>query len=387
MSDHVRERWRMGVEARALVLVTGVLLAFGLVVVYSASVILATQHHLGSAYYFRRQLEGVLLGIIVFAVAAKTDAERWTKWAWPLMLVTLALMVVTVLPFTASLAPRIHGARRFLFGASIQPSEIAKIAVVMWTAALIVKKGDQLRHLTTGFLPFLVVVGALDVLAAIEPDLSVAMIYTFVMAVVLFAGGVRIGHFIVLGVLSVPLLWHESGRLKYVAERVAAFRHLTSAAKTINYQLLQSLIAVGSGGLIGVGLGNGRQQYGFVPFPYDDFVGSVIGEEWGFLGLSLVVIAFAAYGWLGFRIARSARTPFQQLVAVGLTITTLITAYLHIGVVIGLLPTTGLTLPFISYGRSNLILSLLMTGVLVNIGSMRERVIGAQATDPTDPTT
>jgi cell division protein FtsW len=224
-------------------------------------------------------------------------------------------------------------------------------------------------------------------LAAIEPDLSVAMIYTFVMAVVLFAGGVRIGHFIVLGVLSVPILWHESGRLKYVAERVAAFRHLTSAAKTINYQLLQSLIAVGSGGLIGVGLGNGRQQYGFVPFPYDDFVGSVIGEEWGFLGLSLVVIAFAAYGWLGFRIARAARTPFQQLVAVGLTITTLITAYLHIGVVIGLLPTTGLTLPFISYGRSNLILSLLMTGVLVNIGSMRERVIGARATDPTDPTT
>lgn len=373
----------MGVEARALVLVTAALLAFGLVVVYSASVILATEHHLGSAYYFTRQLQGVLLGIIAFAVAAKMDAERWTRWAWPLMLVTLALMIVTVLPFTASLAPRIHGSRRFLFGASIQPSEIAKLAVVMWTAALIVKKGDQLRHLTTGFLPFLLVVGALDVLAAIEPDLSVAMIYTFVMAVVLFTGGVRIGHFIVLGVLSVPLLWHEGGRLKYVADRVVAFRHLTSAARTINYQLLQSLIAVGSGGLVGVGLGNGRQQYGFVPFPYDDFVGSVIGEEWGFLGLFLVVIAFAAYGWLGFRIARAARTPFQQLVAVGLTITTLITAYLHIGVVIGLLPTTGLTLPFVSYGRSNLVLSLFMTGILVNIGSVRERVIGAQATDPT----
>jgi cell division protein FtsW len=373
----------MGVEARALVLVTAALLAFGLVVVYSASVILATEHHLGSAYYFTRQLQGVLLGIIAFAVAAKMDAERWTRWAWPLMLVTLALMIVTVLPFTASLAPRIHGSRRFLFGASIQPSEIAKLAVVMWTAALIVKKGDHLRHLTTGFLPFLLVVGALDVLAAIEPDLSVAMIYTFVMAVVLFTGGVRIGHFIVLGVLSVPLLWHEGGRLKYVADRVVAFRHLTSAARTINYQLLQSLIAVGSGGLVGVGLGNGRQQYGFVPFPYDDFVGSVIGEEWGFLGLLLVVIAFAAYGWLGFRIARAARTPFQQLVAVGLTITTLITAYLHIGVVIGLLPTTGLTLPFVSYGRSNLVLSLFMTGILVNIGSVRERVIGAQATDPT----
>jgi len=378
----VRERWRIGVEGRALVLVMAVLLAFGLVVVYSASVVLATEHHLGSAYYFTRQLEGVAAGLVVFAVTAKTDAERWARWAWPIMLVTLALMLVTILPFTASLAPRIHGARRFLLGASVQPSEIAKLAVVIWTAMLVVRKGPQLRHLTTGFLPFLLVIGALDVLAAIEPDLSVAMIYTVVMAIVLFAGGVRIGHFIVLGVLSVPLLWHEGGRLRYVAERVAAFRHLTTGAHTINYQLQQSLIAVGSGGLLGVGLGNGRQQYGFVPFPYDDFVGSVIGEEWGFIGMLAVIIAFGLYGWMGFRIARTARTPFQQLVAVGLTVTTLITAYLHIGVVIGLLPTTGLTLPFVSYGRSNLVLSMLMTGILVNIGSVRERVIGGSATDP-----
>jgi len=378
----VRERWRIGVEGRAMVLVMAVLLAFGLVVVYSASVVLATEHHLGSAYYFTRQLEGVVAGLVVFAVTAKTDAERWARWAWPIMLVTLVLMLVTILPFTAALAPRIHGARRFLFGASVQPSEIAKLAVVIWTAMLVVRKGPLLRRLTTGFLPFLLVIGALDVLAALEPDLSVAMIYTVVMAIVLFAGGVRIGHFILLGVLSVPLLWHEGGRLRYVAERVAAFRHLTTGAHTINYQLQQSLIAVGSGGLFGVGLGNGRQQYGFVPFPYDDFVGSVIGEEWGFVGILAVIIAFGVYGWMGFRIARTARTPFQQLVAVGLTVTTLITAYLHIGVVIGLLPTTGLTLPFVSYGRSNLVLSMLMTGILVNIGSVRERVIGRAATDP-----
>jgi cell division protein FtsW len=150
----------------------------------------------------------------------------------------------------------------------------------------------------------------------------------------------------------------------------------------VNYQLRESLTAVGSGGLLGVGFGQGRQQYGFLPYPYSDFIGSNIGEEWGFAGLTFLTLAFAAYAYLGFRIARKARSRFLQLAAVGLTATLVMTAYLHIGVVIGLLPTTGLTLPFISYGRSNLLLSLLMTGVLVNIGSEKERVIGERATDP-----
>jgi cell division protein FtsW len=139
---------------------------------------------------------------------------------------------------------------------------------------------------------------------------------------------------------------------------------------------------VGSGQIFGVGFGRGRQQYGFLPFGYDDFIAGHVGEEWGFIGLTLLVLAFALYAALGFRIARKARTPFLQLVAVGLTVTMVLTAYLHIGVATGLLPTTGLTLPFISYGRSNLILSLLMTGILVNIGSSREKVFGGAATDP-----
>jgi cell division protein FtsW len=141
-------------------------------------------------------------------------------------------------------------------------------------------------------------------------------------------------------------------------------------------------VAVGSGQIFGVGFGEGRQQYGFLPYPYSDFIGSNIGEEWGFVGLAAVILAFAVYGLFGFRIARKARSPFLQLVATGLTFTTVLTAYLHIGVVIGLLPTTGLTLPFVSFGRSNLVLTLLMTGILVNIGSVRERVIGGDATNP-----
>lgn len=378
----VRERWRMGIEARALVLVTAVLLVFGLAVLYSASAILAMHEGHGSAYYLIRQITGAAAGIVAFAVVAKMDAARWERWAWPVMGITLLALLVIVLPFTESIAPRIHGSRRFLLASSFQPSELGKLAVVVWTAMLAVKKGDALRRLTKGVLPFFVIVGALDVLVMLEPDLSTAMLYTLLVGVLLFAAGARIGHFVLLGMVAVPLLWDQMQRLQYALLRMSAFLDPGAAPREVSYQLKQSLIAVGSGRLLGVGFGEGRQQLGFLPFPFNDFIGSNIGEEWGFVGLALLVLAFALYGWLGFRIARAARSPFLSLVALGLTFTTVLTAFLHIGVVIGLLPTTGLTLPFISYGRSNLVLSLVMTGILVNIGSTRERVIGERATDP-----
>ena len=378
----LRHRWSMGVEARVLVILTGVLLAFGVATVYSASAIVEMQAGQGHAYLLLRQLTGMAAGVVLFAIAAKTDAELWEKWAWPLMALTIVLLVVVILPFTATIAPRIHGSRRYVFGASLQPSELAKLAVVVWTSMLVVKKGPAMRRLTKGLLPFLVVIGALDILVMLEPDLSTAMMFTLLMGIILFAGGVRIGHFVALGVMLIPLLYVKIERLNYVLLRMTAFFDPGGAPPEVSYQLRQSLIAVGSGQIFGVGFGRGRQQYGFLPLGYDDFIAGHIGEEWGFVGLALLVVAFAIYAAVGFRIARKARTPFLQLVAVGLTVTTVLTAYLHIGVATGLLPTTGLTLPFISYGRSNLILSLVMTGILVNIGSSRERVFGEAATDP-----
>jgi cell division protein FtsW len=375
-------RWQMGLEARALVILTGVLLAFGLATVYSASAIVEMQAGYGHAHLLVRQLLGMAVGVTLFAVAAKLDAEIWEKWAWPIMIISLVLLIVVILPFTATIAPRVHGSRRYLFGSSLQPSELAKLALIVWTSMLVIKKGPALRRLTKGLLPFLVIVGALDILVMLEPDLSTAMMFTLVMGIILFAGGVRVGHFVALGILLVPLLYVKIERLNYVLLRMSAFFDPGAAPLEVSYQLRQSLIAVGSGQIFGVGFGRGRQQYGFLPFGYDDFIAGHIGEEWGFIGLALLVIAFAVYAALGFRIARKARTPFLQLVAVGLTVTMVLTAYLHIGVATGLLPTTGLTLPFISYGRSNLVLSLLMTGILVNIGSSREKVFGGAATDP-----
>ena len=375
-----RDRWAMSVEARALVVLTAALTVFGLSFLYSASAIVAMQADQASWFFVSRQALGVVAGIVVFASAAKIDAERLRKFAWPIMILTLILMLITVLPFTTSIAPVHGGSRRFILGRSLQPSELGKLAVVIWTAMMVVKKGDKMRRLTKGLLPILLIIGILDLTAILQPDLSVALMFTLTMGIILFSGGARIGHFVVLGAVAMPVMWGQLVRLQYALGRVLTFFRAENTE--IQHQLRQSLIAVGSGGFWGQGFGQGRQQFGWVPLGYNDFVASTIGEEWGFLGMVLLVGLFATYAYLGMRIARQARSPFLQLVAVGLTITTVITAFVHIGVVIGLLPTTGLTLPFVSYGRSNLLLSFLMTGILVNIGSRRERVTGSGATNP-----
>jgi cell division protein FtsW len=382
---HERVRWRMTFEARLLVVLTATILVCGLVTLYSASAIVAVQEGAPSWNYLVRQLTGVGVGLVAFALLAKWDAERWREYAWPLIGLAIFTMLITILPgMPERFAPRINGSRRFLLGGSIQPSEFGKFALVVWTAMLIVKKGgaEGLKRLTKGLMPFGMILGVLSVIAVLQPDFSVPLFYALVMGTMLFAAGARIGHFVLIGVLALPVVWKEIHRLEYVMARILGFAGAEGAQQAVNYQLTQSLIAVGSGGLFGVGFGQGRQQYGFLPLPYNDFIGSNIGEEWGFIGMLVLIGSFALWGWLGFRIAKQARSPFTQLLALGITVTTVVTAYLHIGVVIGLLPTTGLTLPFVSYGRSNILLSLVTTAILVNIGSTAERVVGSHASDP-----
>jgi cell division protein FtsW len=386
VQDGTRERWHMGVEARALLLVTAVLVSFGLVVLYSASSIVAVSQGRPGHVFLLRQASGALVGIVAFAVAAKIDADWWRRLAWPIMGISLLLMLITVLPGTGSFVSSIGGSRRYLFNGSLQPSELAKFAVIVWTAMLLVKKGEAVRRLGKGLLPFFAVVGTLSVLAALEPDLSVAMMFCLLMTVLLFVGGARVAHFVFLAALTIPLLVQQVSTSRYVRERVRSFlarEQADVARKTVvSGQQFQSLVAVGSGQALGVGFGEGNQQRGWLPLAYNDFIGSVIGEELGFVGIAGITLAFALYGWLGFRIARKARSPFTAILAVGLTFATVFTAFIHIGVVVGLLPNTGLTLPFISYGRSNLLLTLAMTGILVNVGSERQRVYGSGATDP-----
>ncbi len=377
-----RERWRMSIEARALVMVTAILVTFGLAVLYSASAIVAVDAGSPGHHFVVRQGLGVIAGALGFAVLAKLDAEMWKKWAWPVMIVSLILMIVVVLPGTEA----IYGSRRALFGGSIQPSELAKFAILVWTPMLLVKKGARVKEVRKGLMPFAVVIGSLCVLAILEPDYSVAMMFCLLMAVLLFVGGAKISHFVLFGTLGLLLMSVKMADTDYVRERLRSFSEgeqaLADRKSPTADQQYQSLVAVGSGGVMGVGFGQGNQQRGWLPLAYNDFIGSIVGEEFGFLGLAGLTVLFALYGWLGFRIAREARSPFLTLVAVGLTFTTVFTAFIHLAVVIGLLPNTGLTLPFVSYGRSNLVLTLAMTGILVNIGSSRERVYGVSATDP-----
>ncbi len=377
-----RERWRMSIEARAVVMVTAILVTFGLAVLYSASSLVAVNAGSPGHHFVVRQGVGVVAGAIAFAVLAKLDAEMWKKWAWPVMIVSLILMIVVVLPGTEA----IYGSRRALFGGSIQPSELAKFAILVWTPMLLVKKGARVKEVRKGLMPFAVVIGSLCVLAILEPDYSVAMMFCLLMAVLLFVGGAKISHFVLFGTLGLLLMGVKMADSNYVRERLRSFSEgeqaLSNRKSPTADQQYQSLVAVGSGGVLGVGFGQGNQQRGWLPLAYNDFIGSIVGEEFGFLGLAGLTALFALYGWLGFRIAREARSPFLTLVAVGLTFTTVFTAFIHLAVVIGLLPNTGLTLPFVSYGRSNLVLTLAMTGILVNIGSSRERVYGVSATDP-----
>src|SRR5689334_3707024 len=238
----------MSPEAQGLMLVSAMLLAYGLAVLYSASALVAMNENHASAFYLLRQLSGAAAGAVAFAVVAKIDAEKWREWAWPLMWFTIVTMALTlVLP--DSIAPRINGSKRFLFGSSFQPSEIGKLSVIIWVSMLIVKKGDTLRRLTKGLAPFFVVIGLLAGLAALEPDLSVAMLYTLLMALLLFVGGARMGHFVALAALAIPVLWHKIERLQYAFLRVTTFLDPGGApAAAVNYQLKQSLLAVGSGG-------------------------------------------------------------------------------------------------------------------------------------------
>ncbi|MBL0941076.1 MAG: FtsW/RodA/SpoVE family cell cycle protein [Gemmatimonadaceae bacterium] len=387
MSDMpgTRERWRMSLEGRALVLVTAGLVAFGLAVLYSASALQAVSKNSPGHFFVLRQAVGAAAGIVAFVVLSKVDAERFRALAWPIMGLAIVLMAAVFMPGMQS--NEIYGSRRYLFGGSLQPSEFAKFAVLVWTPMLLVKKGELVRKLGKGIMPFVVVIGTLVILALLEPDVSVAMTFCLLMAVLLFVGGARISHFMLFGVVGMLLVGFQAAQNPYIRERVKDFWKTGGSAATtqqenVRDQQYQSLVAVGSGGVVGVGFSQGNQQRGWLPLAYNDFIGSIIGEELGFIGLAGITLAFALYGWLGFRIARQARSPYLALLAIGLTFTTVFTAFVHLGVVIRLLPNTGLTLPFVSYGRSNLLLTLAMTGILVNIGSQRERVYGVAATDP-----
>jgi cell division protein FtsW len=362
-------RW----ETRLLGVVTLVLLAFGIAATYGAASLATLKGQSVGLSFAVRQLSGAVLGGILLLWASRQDYYRWRAWAWPLLLITIGFLLVPLLPFTREFAPSLNGARRWVDIGPInfQPSELARLAVVIWVAMLASKKGAQVREFKKGILPFIVILGLVSLLILLEPNLSMATLVALLGGLVLFTSGARIGHFILLGGVAVILVFHQIRDAQYRLARVLTFLNPGEATTAGGFQIYQSLIGIGSGGLFGTGFGEGQQKLGYLPYAYSDFLFSTIGEEWGFVGVLVVVALFALFCWLGFRIARTAADPFGQYLAVGLTATIGLTAFMHMAVSLGLMPTTGLTLPFMSYGRSSQVISLLGTGILINIGRLR----------------
>lgn len=357
---------------RWLLAVTSALLAFGLISVYSASSHVAQQKGLPDSYYLFQQMNRAGAGIFALAVASVIDYRQYRRFAWPLVVVTILLLTLLLLPGTEALAPRINGARRWLhLGVTIQPSELAKITVILWTAAIAVKKQDRLHSFRYGLFPCLLVVGLMCLLVVLQPHFSATLMIAAVACAVLFAAGARLVHFAALTAAALPIAWLQVAGSGYRLARVTAFANPAATASAGGYQLNQSLIAVGSGGVFGVGFGQSSLKMSYLPEPQNDFIYSIIAEEWGFIGAVLVIGLFLAWALLGLSISRAAPDLYGRLVAVGITVLVALAAFGHIGVALGVFPTTGVNLPFISAGGTNLILMLGATGILLNISKGR----------------
>lgn len=358
---------------RGLLAISAMLVLFGLLSVYSASSFVAGARGLPDSYFLVQQLGHAVVGGVALLIASFIDYRRYRALAWPMLAAAAALLVLLVLPWTTSIAPPVNGARRWLqvFGVAFQPSELAKVAVVVWTAALAVKKQDRLRSLRHGLLPFLLVLGPVLLLILVEPHLSATLITAALILIVLFAAGARIGHFLLLGVAGIPLLWSRVTQTGYQLERILAFLNPGLDAQGVGYQLEQSIIAVGSGGVFGVGFGESTQKLYYLPEPQNDFIYPIVAEEWGLVGAVSLLALFLVWTLIGLRIALTAPDLFGRLLAIGLTAIIAVGAFGHMGVTLGLLPTTGVSLPFVSAGGTGLVIAMGVTGVLYNISAQR----------------
>ncbi len=351
---------------RAVVLL---LVGFGLVMVYSASSVLSMVHFGRSTAYFTSQLSKAVVGLAAMLVAARVDYRVWARLAKPLLWISLGCLALVVMPGAGRLAPEVNGARRWLAlpGFSFQPLEVARLALIVWMAATIVRKGAKLDRPTEGLVPLLVVPVAMAGLLFLEPDFKGATLLLALAGAMLFLGGVRWRHLGAMAVGTLPVAGFVLVLEPYRLRRLAAFLHRGQDMQGVSYQINQSLISLGSGGWLGVGLGSSKQKFAFLPAAHNDFIFSIIGEELGLVGTLGVLALFLVFGWLGFRAARRAPDGFGFLLASGCTTLILLAALVNMGVATAVLPTTGLTLPFISYGGTALIVQLTAVGIVLSV--------------------
>ncbi len=343
------------------------LLVLGTLMVYSASFVVAHNEFDDDAYFLNRQLMWIAVGGVGMLLALRIDYRRWRALSLPIMFGCIGLLVLVLVPGIGSTS---YGAVRWLKlgGVQIQPSEIAKLAIVLYLADWLSRRGSLVGGFMKGLLPFAIIVGIVATLVEVQPDLGTTAIIVGTSACVFFVAGANLLHIVLLGVTAcgagAAVLAHLSG---YQLERIRAFLDPWSDVQGSGWHTAQGLIALGSGGLLGHGLGNGLQKYYWVPNAHTDAIFAIIGEELGFLGCVGVMGLFGILSWRGFLIAWRAPDPFARLFATGLTCLLTLQALVNVAVVTNSLPYTGVTLPLVSFGGSSTVISLIAIGLLLNI--------------------
>src|SRR5687767_9679786 len=344
---------------------TAGLALFGVVMVYSASAVIALQENHSQFYYVMKQGIWTLIGFGAMFVMMRFDYQLLNR-AW----IVYGLLLVTLVLLLAVFAfPAVNGARRWIKGSgfSMQPSELAKLSLAIFVAYFIQRRAGEEESFWKTFLPCLFVLGIVAALVMKQPDLGTALMLAIIVFTMCYAGGVRVRHMLFAMVPALLFLGNMLIFTPFRMKRMAAFMDPWADAQGTGYQVVQSLIAVGSGGQNGLGFAQGRQKLLFLPFAHSDFIFAVIGEELGLIGALIVVIVFAVFLWRGMRAALRAPDRFGMLLGIGIVVGIVAQALLNISVVLALLPTKGIPLPFISYGGSSLVPTLAAVGILLNI--------------------
>jgi cell division protein FtsW len=354
---------------RGLLIAVLMLVGFGVVMVYSASVGVADMRHGDPTLFLRNHLLHAALAIMALAVGMSLDYRAYRHYVYWILGVSILLLFLLVIGFGAT----INNSTRWIGpeGLRFQPSELAKLAFVFYLAYSLEKKHEQMRSFTIGFLPHLIVCCIIMLLCLAQPDLGTCVLLGLVMFVMLFVGGTRVSYIVAMLFVSIPMTASYIANSSFRMKRILAWLDPWQDRADSGYQTVNALTSLGSGEWFGLGLGNGRQKMGFVPESWTDFIYASIGEELGFVGVAAVALLFLFLFWRGYRITTQSKDNYGRHLAFGITAMLSIQAAFNMGVAVGLLPTKGLTLPFVSGGGSSLITCCFAVGVLLNISRGR----------------
>jgi len=341
------------------------------VMVFSASAVVAGNRFHDPLYFLKRQLAWLAFGFLLLHVASRLDYTVWRRMALPMVACSAMLLILVLVP---SIGVAVKGARRWLRVGplSVQPAEFVKLVVVVYLAAYLAKKEERVTEWIAGLLPPLIVSGLLGGLVLWQPDLGTAVVIGLVTMGLLFLGGARLRHLTGLVLSGLALLFALVRTSPYRWQRLMTFVDPWKDPTDAGFQMTQSFLAFGSGGLFGIGLGESKQKLFFLPEGHTDFMLALVGEELGLLGTAFVMVLFMILVFKGFQIAGRAREPFGRYLALGITLLLGLQVLINAGVVTGLLPTKGLTLPLMSYGGSSLLVSLVGIGILLSISRDRQ---------------